>query len=142
MGRVELEKVVQGAVETSRPLIAEHGHDLSVTLPPEPILLDADLTSLAQVFLNFLNNVAKYTEPGGRIVLEAERQGSDIVVTVADTGIGIPADKLPGIFEMFSQVESSLSRSRGGLGIGLCLVKRLVEMHGGSIEAACDVKPL
>ena len=133
--RVELVKVVQGAVETSRPMIEQQGHELSVSLPAGPIILDADLTRLAQVFLNLLNNSAKYTEPGGRITLAAKRQGSDVVITVTDTGIGIPADKLPRIFEMFSQVEGSLSRSQGGLGIGLCLVKRLVEMHGGSVEA-------
>lgn len=133
--RVALEEVVQGAVETSLPIIEQHGHQLSLVLPAEPIILDADFTRLAQIFLNLLNNSAKYTEPGGRITFVAERQGSDIVVSVTDTGIGIPADKLPTIFEMFSQVESSLSRSHGGLGIGLCLVKRLVEMHGGSVEA-------
>jgi len=97
--------------------------------------VDADLTRLAQVFLNLLNNAAKYTERGGRIDLRGELQGSDVVVSVTDSGIGIPADKLPTIFEMFSQVEGALSRSQGGLGIGLCLVKRLVEMHGGSVEA-------
>lgn len=90
------------------------------------------------MFLNLLNNAAKYTEPGGHIDLRAERQGSDVVVSVRDTGIGIAADILPTVFEMFSQVEGSLSRSQGGLGIGLCLVKRLVEMHGGSIEAQSE----
>ena len=136
--RIELTKVVAGAVETSRPLIEQQGHELTVTLPPEPIIFDADLTRLTQVFLNLLNNAAKYTKPGGRIDLRAERQGSDVVVSVQDTGIGIAADILPTVFEMFSQVEGSLSRSQGGLGIGLCLVKRLVEMHGGSIEAQSE----
>ena len=133
--QVELANIVQGAIETSRPLIESMGHELTVTLPPGPVIVDADLTRLAQVFLNLLNNAAKYTERGGRIDLRAELQGSDVVVSVTDTGIGIPADKLPTLFEMFSQVEEALSRSRGGLGIGLCLVKRLVEMHGGSVEA-------
>ena len=133
--QVELAKIVQGAVETSNPLIEEMGHELTVTLPPRPVIMDADLTRLTQVFLNLLNNAAKYTERGGRIDLRAELQGSDAVVSVTDTGIGIPADKLPTLFEMFSQVEGALSRSQGGLGIGLCLAKRLVEMHGGSIEA-------
>ena len=133
--QVELEKIVQGAVETSRPLIEKMGHELTVTLPPGPVIVNADLTRLAQVILNLLNNAAKYTERGGRIELRAELQGSDVMVSVTDTGIGIPADKLPTLFEMFSQVEGALSRSQGGLGIGLCLVKRLVEMHGGSIEA-------
>jgi len=133
--RVELATVVQGAVETSRPLIEEQGHELVVSLPPEPIFLNADVTRLAQVFLNLLNNAAKYTERGGRIDLRAERQGSDMVVSVKDTGIGISSEHLSKLFTMFSQVEGSLARSQGGLGIGLALVKRLVEMHGGSIEA-------
>ncbi len=133
--QVELAKIVQGAVETSHPLIEEMGHELTVTLPPRTVIVDADLTRLAQVILNLLNNAAKYTERGGRIDLRAVQQGSDVLVSVTDTGIGIPADKLPTLFEMFSQVEGALSRSQGGLGIGLCLVKRLVEMHGGSIEA-------
>ena len=155
--QIELAKIVQGAVETSRPLIESMGHELTVTLPPGTVIVDADLTRLAQVFLNLLNNAAKYTERGGRIELvasvkwrvasgEPENPSSlatrhstldtpFVVVSVTDTGIGIPADKLPTIFEMFSQVEGALSRSQGGLGIGLCLVKRLVEMHGGSVEA-------
>jgi PAS domain S-box-containing protein len=133
--RVELARVVESAVETSRPLVEQQGHRLTVTLPPGPVFLDADLTRLAQVFLNLLNNSAKYTEPGGRIWLTAERQGSDVVVAVKDTGIGIPRDKLPGVFELFSQVEGTLTRAQGGLGIGLSLVRRLVEMHGGSITA-------
>ena len=133
--QVELANIVQGAIETSRPLIENMGHELTMTLPPGLVIVDADRTRLAQVFLNLLNNAAKYTERGGRIDLRAELQGSDVVVSVTDSGIGIPADKLPTIFEMFSQVEGALSRSQGGLGIGLCLVKRLVEMHGGSVEA-------
>jgi PAS domain S-box-containing protein len=135
---VDLAKIVQDAIETSRPLIEEMGHKLTVTLPPIPVILNADLTRLTQVFQNLLNNAAKYTERAGRIDLRAELQGSDVVVSVKDTGIGIPADKLPTIFEMFSQVESALSRSQGGLGIGLNLVKRLIEMHGGSIEARSE----
>ncbi|MFO0880851.1 MAG: MASE1 domain-containing protein [Gemmataceae bacterium] len=133
--RLELVKVVQGAVETSRPLIEEMGHSLTVDLPDRPVVVDADLTRLAQVFLNLLNNAAKYTNRAGRLRLRGEVQGSDVVVSVKDNGIGIPPEKLDGIFEMFSQVESAQSRSRGGLGIGLCLVKQLVEMHGGSVSA-------
>ena len=133
--QVELANIVQGAIETSRPLIENMGHELTMTLPPGLVIVDADRTRLAQVFLNLLNNAAKYTERGGRIDLRAELQGSDVVVSVTDSGIGIPVDKLPTIFEMFSQVEGALSRSQGGLGIGLSLVKRLVEMHGGSVEA-------
>ncbi len=133
--RVRLAAVVESAVETSRPLVEQMGHGLTVALPEQPITLDADPTRLAQVFLNLLTNAAKYTDRGGRIRLTAERQGSDVVVAVADTGVGIPADQLPRIFQMFAQVDRSLEKAQGGLGIGLCLVKRLVEMHGGSIEA-------
>jgi signal transduction histidine kinase len=136
--RVELDRVVGAAVETSRPLIDELGHELVLSLPDGNVVLDADQARLTQVFLNLLTNAAKYSERGSRIGLHAERQGSDIVVTVKDAGIGIPATKLQTIFEMFSQVEGALSRSQGGLGIGLCLVKQLVEMHGGRIEARSD----
>src|SRR5258707_1928732 len=129
--RLELAAVVGSAVETSRPLIESAGHELTVTLLPEPIPLDADLTRLAQVFSNLLNNAARYTEQGGHIGLTAERHGGEVVVKVRDTGLGIPADMLPKIFEMFTQVDRSLERSQGGLGIGLTLVKRLVERHGG-----------
>ena len=136
--RIELAAVVASAVETSRPLIEASGHELTVTLPPDAIQLDADLTRLAQVFSNLLNNAAKYTEQGGQIWLTAERQGDQVVVKVRDTGLGIPADMQPKIFEMFTQVERLLERSKGGLGVGLTLVKRLVEMHGGSVEARSD----
>jgi PAS domain S-box-containing protein len=133
--RVPLSVVVNSAVETSRPLIEQMGHALTVSLPKEPVIIDADLTRLAQVFLNLLNNAAKYSDRGGHIRLTAERHGSGLVVSVRDTGIGIPAEHLPQVFDMFSQVERSLEKSQGGLGIGLTLVKRLVEMHGGSVEA-------
>jgi CheY-like chemotaxis protein len=106
-----------------------------VIYPPEPITLEGDPTRLAQVFANLLNNAAKYTQRGGHIRLTAERQGDEVVVKVRDTGIGIPADMLPRIFEMFTQVDRSLERSQGGLGIGLSLVRGLVELHGGSVEA-------
>jgi CheY-like chemotaxis protein len=133
--RVELALVLKNAVDASRPLIEQMGHDLTVIVPPLPIYLDGDLVRLTQVFLNLLNNAAKYTEQNGRIWLTAERQGSDAIVTVKDTGIGIPAEKLPHIFEMFTQVEGALGRSQGGLGLGLTLVKRLTELHGGSVES-------
>ena len=136
--RVELAAAVAGAVETSRPLIDRMGHTLTVTLPARPVHLHADLTRLAQVFLNLLNNAAKYSEPGGRIALTAECEGETVVVRVIDTGIGIPADMLPRIFEIFTQVDRSLERSQGGLGIGLTLVKRLTELHGGEIIARSD----
>jgi len=125
---------VQDAVETSRPLIEASGHQLTVTLPPRPVYVDGDRTRLAQVFANLLNNSAKYTPQGGRISLLVERHGSDVVVTVKDNGVGIAADMLPKVFEMFTQVDHSLERSQGGLGIGLSLVRGLVEMHGGRVE--------
>jgi PAS domain S-box-containing protein len=134
--RVPLAEVVQSAVETSRPVIDHLGHQLTVTLRQQPIFVDADLTRLAQVFSNLLNNSAKYTDRGGRIWLTAEQQGDEVVVSVKDTGIGIAADQLPRLFEMFSQVDGALERAQGGLGIGLTLVKWLVEMHGGRVEAA------
>ena len=133
--RIELGTVVQSAVELALPLIEASAHELSVTLPPEPTYLDADPARLTQVFSNLLNNAAKYTDRAGRIWLAAERQGSDVVVSVKDTGIGIAAEMLPRIFEMFSQVKPALERSQGGLGIGLSLVRELVKLHGGSIEA-------
>jgi PAS domain S-box-containing protein len=136
--RVELARIFQDAVESSRPSIEKEGHQLTMTLPPEPIFLHADPVRLAQVFLNLLNNASKFSTVGGCIDLNAQRQGSDVVVSVKDTGIGIPASKLASIFEMFSQVESALARSQGGLGIGLCLVKRIVEMHEGHIEARSE----
>ena len=135
---VELAAVVQSAVETSRPLIDEQGHKLTVTLPPAPVLLDADPIRLAQVFSNLLNNAAKYSEDGGHIALTAETQGEEVVVRVTDRGIGIPAEHLPRIFEMFAQVDTTFERSQGGLGIGLSLVKGLVGMHGGKIDAHSD----
>ncbi len=133
--RVPLAAVVTSAVEASRPLIEKWDHELTVTLPPESIDLEADPTRLAQVLLNLLNNAAKYTEQGGRIWLTVEREGGQVAIRVKDTGIGIPPEMLPRIFEMFTQVDRSLERSQGGLGIGLTLVQRLVEMHGGTIEA-------
>ncbi|HET9296395.1 MAG TPA: ATP-binding protein, partial [Candidatus Binatia bacterium] len=133
--RVELAAVVQSAIETTRPLIDEQGHHLSVRLPSRPILLDADPTRLAQVFSNLLNNAAKYSEQSGYITLTAEPVEDEVIVRVSDRGIGIPADHLPRIFQLFAQVETASDRSQGGLGIGLSLVKGLVEMHGGTIEA-------
>ena len=136
--RVELAAVIRDALEACRPLIEAGGHELTVVLPPEPVTLDADPTRLAQVFSNLLNNAAKYTPRGGSICVTAERKGDEIVVRVRDTGIGIPPDMLPRVFEMFTQVDRSLERSQGGLGIGLSLVRGLVELHGGSVEARSD----
>jgi signal transduction histidine kinase len=133
--RVTLAEVVQSAVETSRPAINGGGHALTVALPPEPVWLGADPVRLAQVFANLLNNAAKYTDRGGAIRLSAERAGAEVVVSVKDSGIGIAPEVLPRLFEMFSQATPALERSQGGLGIGLSLVKGLVQMHGGRAEA-------
>jgi two-component system CheB/CheR fusion protein len=132
---VSLASIINSAVESSRPLLDARGHALSVSVPPEPMHFNGDATRLAQVFQNLLTNAARYTLEGGRIALMAVREGSDAVVRVTDTGIGIPADMLSAIFEMFTQVDRSLERSTGGLGIGLTLVKELVELHGGRVEA-------
>ncbi len=135
---IELVAAVQDAVESSQPLLKERGHELTVVLPPRPVYVDADRTRLAQVFANLLNNSARYTEPGGHVRLTVERHGSDAVVSVRDDGAGIPPEKLGAIFEMFTQVDRPLERSQGGLGIGLSLVRGLVEMHGGRVEAHSD----
>ena len=134
--RIDLAAVLQDAVETTRPLTDELEHELTLVLPETSLPLDADRSRLAQAFMNLLNNAAKYMDRGGRIEVAVRRQDNQAVeVTVTDNGIGIAADRVGGLFEMFSQVESALSRSRGGLGIGLSLTRRLVEMHGGSVEA-------
>jgi PAS domain S-box-containing protein len=133
--RVELATVIQSALETARPVMDELKHRLTVSIPNQPIVLDADATRLAQVISNLLNNAAKYMKPGGNIELAAERQGQSAIVSVKDAGVGIPAEMLDRIFDMFAQVDRSLERSHGGLGIGLTLVQRLVQMHGGTVEA-------
>ena len=141
-GRIELRKapidlatVIRSAVENSRPAIDAGGHELAVSLPPGPVILEADAVRLAQIFGNLLNNAAKYTDPGGRIWLDARLDPDEVTVSVRDTGIGLPPDQLSTIFEMFSQIDRSETRARGGLGIGLSLVRSLVALHGGSIEA-------
>ncbi|WP_020473640.1 hybrid sensor histidine kinase/response regulator [Zavarzinella formosa] len=136
--RVSLRNVVNSAAEAAGPAIDEAGHALSVSLPAEQVFLDADLTRLAQVFSNLLTNSAKYTGRGGSIWLSARAGGGRVTVSVRDTGIGIPAASLTTIFEMFSQVDRPVERSAGGLGIGLSLVKGLVEMHGGMVTARSD----
>jgi len=135
---VALATVLASAVETSRPVIDEMRHTLQLDIPDAPIVVDADLTRLAQVFMNLLNNAAKYSEPGGTIAVTVRTTGEEVSVAVRDWGIGIDAEQLPVIFDMFLQVERSIERSRGGLGIGLSLVQRLVEMHGGRIEARSE----
>lgn len=134
--RVELTKVVQAAIETSMPGIVERGHVLTVTHLAEEVIVDADPTRLAQVFANLLNNAAKFSERPGRIIMSVERRDVDVVVRVRDEGNGIAADMLPRIFDLFSQQQSPFERDRGGLGVGLALVKRLVEMHGGTVSAS------
>jgi hypothetical protein len=135
---VDLAEVVKSAVETARPLLDRMGHRLTVALPEPPVALDGDPTRLTQVFANLLNNAAKYTDPGGHVRPTAGREGGEAVVRVADDGIGIPADRLAGVFEMFHQVEGTAERSHKGLGVGLAVVKGLVELHGGRVEAASD----
>lgn len=133
--RVELSTVLNNALEASQPLINNRGHNLTVNVPPESILLDVDPTRLAQVLSNLLNNAAKYMDRGGRIWLTVRREADQAVIRVKDTGLGIPPDMLSRIFDMFTQVDHSLERSQGGLGIGLTLVQRLVDLHGGTVEA-------
>jgi PAS domain S-box-containing protein len=149
--RVDLTALVRSAVETCRPLIEAREHQLSVSLPPEPFWLEADPARLEQILTNLLNNAAKYTEPGGRIWLTAEVEGvgpepsgtaphtlhttPSVVVRVRDTGVGLTPELLPHVFDLFTQADSSLDRSQGGLGIGLALVRRLTELHGGTVHA-------
>ena len=136
--RVALTEVVGSAVETARPLLDAARHELSVSLGDESVHVDGDALRLAQVFANLLTNAAKYTEPAGRIVISSVLAGPDVIVRVRDTGIGIAAEHLPRVFEMFGQVESALERSQGGLGIGLSLAQALVAMHDGEITVHSD----
>jgi CheY-like chemotaxis protein len=135
---VRLADAVTRAVDSTRPLVEARGHRLDVMLPAEPIWLDADPTRLDQVLGNLLNNAAKYTLPGGEILVNAERDGSWVVIRVADNGTGIPADLLPRVFELFTQAPRAPDRAQGGLGIGLSLVRSIVSLHGGSVEAKSD----
>ncbi|HXT20029.1 MAG TPA: GAF domain-containing sensor histidine kinase, partial [Thermoanaerobaculia bacterium] len=133
--RVALAAVVSTTLEASRATVEKWGHELTVVLPAEPLVVEGDIVRLGQVLLNLLDNACKYTDPGGRISLVAERDGAHAVIRVRDSGIGIPQERLTDIFDMFTQVDRSLERSQGGLGIGLTLVSRLAAMHGGSVEA-------
>ncbi len=132
---VDLHEVLADAIETTRPLMEESKHRLDVHLPAHPLQVNVDRTRMAQAFMNLLNNAAKYTDQGGVIELRASVNANKVLVTVKDSGIGIPTDHLESVFEMFSQVETALTRSRGGLGIGLSLTQRLVQMHGGRVSA-------
>jgi signal transduction histidine kinase len=132
---VDVAAVVTSAVETSRPLIESRNHNLTVAAPAEPIYVSGDFDRLAQVLSNLLNNAAKYTESNGHIWLTVERESGNAVFRVRDTGAGIPPNMLPYVFDLFTQLDPSLDRSHGGLGIGLTLVRHLVEMHQGSVQA-------
>jgi PAS domain S-box-containing protein len=134
----ELGPIVRQAVEGLRPAVAAMRHELMVEIPDSPLVVDADAARIAQVIGNLLNNAGKFTDAGGRIWLTVAREGADAVIRVRDDGIGIAAEHLPMVFEMFAQVDTSLERSRDGLGIGLTLVKTLVELHGGSVVARSD----
>ena len=134
--RIAVRGVVDRAVETASVLIAQRRHALTLSMPAQPLWLHADTARLEQVVVNLLTNAAKYTDEGGRLWLSVEQEGEMAVLRVRDTGIGIALELLPRIFELFTQAERSLDRSQGGLGIGLCLVKRLVDLHGGSVEVA------
>ncbi|QGW63559.1 response regulator [Lysobacter soli] len=129
-----LQDVIAAAVDTARPLIEEGGHTLELQLPESPVPLDADHARLAQVFANLLNNAAKYSDAKGRIELGAALEGEEVQVWIRDSGIGLTAEQMETVFEMFHQVDTTVERSRGGLGIGLTLVQRLTEMHGGRVE--------
>ena len=132
---VVLKRAVEQALEASRPILEAHGHDPIVHCRDDRLTVDGDPVRLAQILTNLLSNCAKYTEPGGTISLTVERDGEDAVISVSDTGMGIPPDYLEDVFEMFSQVKVHQARSHGGLGIGLALVRRLARMHGGSVSA-------
>jgi two-component system CheB/CheR fusion protein len=132
---VDLQVVVDLAVEASRPLIEDCHHRLTISLPGYPVLLEVDSARMAQVLSNLLNNAAKYTDEGGEIALSAVQQGREVVIRVRDNGTGIAPELLPHVFDMFTQADQTLSRSRGGLGIGLTLVRSLVEMHQGRVTA-------
>jgi CheY-like chemotaxis protein len=141
-GKIELKKepvearaIVSRAVETAQPLIQSQRHELKVSLPPEPVWVHADVVRMAQVISNLLNNSAKYTPQGGTIWLSVERAAGGVRFRVRDTGVGIDRELLPRVFDLFTQASRSIARSQGGLGIGLTLVRNLVEMHDGTVSA-------
>jgi CheY-like chemotaxis protein len=134
--RLDLRGGIERAVETVRPLIALRRHELSVSLPSEAVWLFADATRMEQVFVNLLTNAAKYTDEGGRIWLKLDRVGQEATLCVRDNGVGIAPELLPNVFDLFTQATRSPDRSQGGLGVGLTIVRRVVELHGGTVEAA------
>jgi signal transduction histidine kinase/ActR/RegA family two-component response regulator len=138
MGRVELKAVVNDALEVVRSYIELHGHELAIDLPDRPVFLHGDATRLAQILSNLLNNAAKYTNRGGRVSLSASVEDETLVLVVADNGIGIAPEMLDTVFDMFVQVDSTLERTNAGLGVGLSLARRLVELHGGTITATSE----
>jgi signal transduction histidine kinase len=144
-GKIELRKqtieaaeAMRSALETSRPLIEASGHELEVDLADEPIWLEADLTRLAQVVSNLLNNAARYTPDRGRIALSLKRAGDEAAIAISDSGVGIPKDRQSEIFQLFTQIDNRLERAHGGLGIGLALVKQLTDLHGGTVEVQSE----
>ncbi len=137
---VRVGDIVEGAIETARPLIKKRRHEFSVSLPSEPIWLNADAARLEQVIVNLLTNAAKYTDEAGKIWLTVEKEGQECVLRIRDTGVGITAELLPCIFDLFTQADRTMDRSQGGLGIGLALVQQLTELHGGSVEVQSTLK--
>jgi PAS domain S-box-containing protein len=136
--RIDVRQAIDHALETTQPLLESQGHRLLLDLPEQPIMLHGDLMRLTQVFANLLNNAAKYTDPGGEIALQVRAEGDHVRVSVRDSGIGIEAQQLPRVFDMFAQLAPALERAGGGLGIGLALSRGLVELHGGSMEARSE----
>ncbi len=134
--RVDLAATFKAAALASSALIERFRHQLLITPPPEPLYVDGDAVRLAQIVSNLLDNAAKHMDPGGQISLSAERDGEMAVIRVKDTGVGIPSDVLPRVFEMFTQAELSSDRAQGGLGISLALVEHLVRLHGGTVTAS------
>ncbi len=133
---LQIDEVIEQAIETAQPLVAQKSHRLRVHEPAQPVYVDGDRVRLVQSLGNLLNNAAKYTEPGGEITLAVRESADSVTFEVRDTGGGIPEELLPHVFELFVQGERSLDRAQGGLGIGLAIVKRLIEMHHGTVTAA------
>jgi len=132
---IGISEAIEAAVETSRPLLEEAGLTFRQSIAKGPLRVQGDRLRLAQVFANLLNNAAKYSEPGGTVTLTAKKEGKEVVVRITDTGVGIPPEVLPRVFELFTQVDRTMNRSQGGLGIGLALVQQIVALHGGSVSA-------